>query len=59
MVGFVLSVVEFLLPIWEETTMDKPTISLHGVFLPILTPFDVQGEVDYGALTANLERWNA
>ena len=39
--------------------MDKPTISLRGVFPPIPTPFDAQGEVDYGALTANLERWNA
>ncbi|MBN1811003.1 MAG: dihydrodipicolinate synthase family protein [Anaerolineae bacterium] len=39
--------------------MDKPTISLHGVFPPIPTPFNVQGEVDCGALTANLERWNA
>jgi len=39
--------------------MDKPTISLHGVFPPIPTPFDAQGEVDCGALTANLERWNA
>jgi 4-hydroxy-2-oxoglutarate aldolase len=39
--------------------MDKPTISLRGVFPPIPTPFDAQGEVDCGALTANLERWNA
>jgi 4-hydroxy-2-oxoglutarate aldolase len=39
--------------------MDKPTISLRGVFPPIPTPFDVLGEVDCGALTANLERWNA
>jgi 4-hydroxy-2-oxoglutarate aldolase len=39
--------------------MDKPTISLHGVFPPIPTPFDAQGDVDCGALSANLERWNA
>jgi 4-hydroxy-2-oxoglutarate aldolase len=39
--------------------MDKPTISLRGSFPPIPTPFDAQGEVDCGALTANLERWNA
>ena len=39
--------------------MDKPTISLHGSFPPIPTPFDAQDEVDCGALTANLERWNA
>jgi 4-hydroxy-2-oxoglutarate aldolase len=39
--------------------MDNPTISLHGVFPPIPTAFDAQGEVDCEALTANLERWNA
>jgi 4-hydroxy-2-oxoglutarate aldolase len=39
--------------------MDKPTISLHGVFPPIPTPFDAHGEVDCRALTTNLERWNA
>ena len=39
--------------------MNKPIISLRGVFPPIPTPFDAQGEVDCGALTANLERWNA
>jgi 4-hydroxy-2-oxoglutarate aldolase len=39
--------------------MDKSTVSLHGSFPPIPTPFDAQGEVDHGALTANLERWNA
>jgi 4-hydroxy-2-oxoglutarate aldolase len=38
--------------------MDGPTISLRGSFPPIPTPFDARGEVDYGALIANLERWN-
>jgi 4-hydroxy-2-oxoglutarate aldolase len=38
--------------------MDRPTISLRGVFPPIPTPFDARGEVDRGALVANLERWN-
>jgi 4-hydroxy-2-oxoglutarate aldolase len=39
--------------------MKNPIISLNGVFPPIPTPFDTHGEVDHGALTANLERWNA
>ncbi|MGD2143528.1 MAG: dihydrodipicolinate synthase family protein [Anaerolineae bacterium] len=38
--------------------MDRPTISLNGVFPPIPTPFDGEGELAYGALTENLERWN-
>ncbi|OQY37374.1 MAG: hypothetical protein B6243_00745 [Anaerolineaceae bacterium 4572_5.2] len=38
--------------------MSKPKISLHGVFPPIPTPFDVEGEVDLQKLAANLERWN-
>jgi 4-hydroxy-2-oxoglutarate aldolase len=38
--------------------MDKPTISLRGVFPPITTPFDKEGNVDYDALVENLERWN-
>jgi len=33
-------------------------VSLQGVFPPIPTPFDAAGEVDYGALVRNLERWN-
>ena len=31
---------------------------LRGVFLPIPTPFDFAGEVDLGALRANVGRWN-
>ena len=38
--------------------MQKPSISLRGVFPPIPTPFDKEGGVAYPALVANLERWN-
>jgi len=38
--------------------MNKPTISLSGVFPPIPTPFDGEGEVALPALVENLERWN-
>jgi 4-hydroxy-2-oxoglutarate aldolase len=38
--------------------MDRPAISLNGVFPPIPTPFDAQGDIDYGALTDNLGHWN-
>ncbi len=34
--------------------MDKPTISLSGVFPPIPTPFDAGGEVACQALAENL-----
>ena len=34
------------------------SLSLHGVFPPIPTPFDAQGDVALGALAENLERWN-
>jgi len=40
-------------------TMEQPSISLHGVFPPIPTPFGEDGEVAYGALSDNLARWNA
>jgi len=36
----------------------KPVISLGGVFPPIPTPFDVDGNVATQALVENLERWN-
>jgi 4-hydroxy-2-oxoglutarate aldolase len=32
---------------------------IHGVFPPIPTPFDDDGDVAYGALASNIERWNA
>ena len=38
--------------------MSKPTISLKGIMPPIPTPFDAAGDVHYGALVENLERWN-
>jgi 4-hydroxy-2-oxoglutarate aldolase len=38
--------------------MNKPAISLSGVFPPITTPFDTEGNVAYDALAANLKRWN-
>ena len=31
---------------------------LQGIFPPIPTPFDERGQVDLGALRANLARWN-
>lgn len=40
------------------TTMDEVEISLRGVFPPIPTPFDRNGEVHHQALVENLERWN-
>jgi 4-hydroxy-2-oxoglutarate aldolase len=33
-------------------------VSLSGVFPPIPTPFDAQGDVDYRAVVENIERWN-
>lgn len=38
--------------------LPQPSISLRGVFPPIPTPFDSDGNVAYAALTANLRRWN-
>lgn len=38
--------------------MNKLTISLSGVFPPIPTPFDAQGDVATRALVENFERWN-
>jgi 4-hydroxy-2-oxoglutarate aldolase len=32
---------------------------LRGVLLPIPTPFDSAGEVDFGALRANIAKWNS
>ena len=37
--------------------MDK-SLSLRGVFPPIPTPFDAQGDVALGPLVENLRRWN-
>ena len=38
--------------------INKDVVSLRGVFPPIPTPFDAQGEVALRALVENLERWN-
>ncbi len=38
--------------------MNGSSISLRGVFPPIPTPFDAEGEVHPQALVENLERWN-
>lgn len=38
--------------------MKESGISLHGVFPPIPTPFDQEGNVHHQAMVANLERWN-
>ena len=38
--------------------MDSSTISLAGVFTPIITPFEKGGGIAQQALISNLERWN-
>jgi 4-hydroxy-2-oxoglutarate aldolase len=38
--------------------MSQPVVSLEGVFPPIPTPFDAEGDVAVEALVENLERWN-
>ena len=38
--------------------MDKPVISLRGVFPPVPTTFDADGNVAAQKLTENIERWN-
>jgi 4-hydroxy-2-oxoglutarate aldolase len=38
--------------------MSAATISFRGVFPPIPTPFDAEGDVHFQALVENLERWN-
>ncbi len=35
------------------------SISLAGIFPPIPTPFQADGEIDFAALERNLTRWNA
>jgi 4-hydroxy-2-oxoglutarate aldolase len=40
----------------EENMMN---VRLNGVFPPIPTPFDVEGNVSHQRLVKNLERWNA
>jgi len=38
--------------------MAKAGISLRGVFTPIVTPFDEDGEFAHDKLASNLEKWN-
>lgn len=38
--------------------MNKTTLSLSGVFPPIPTPFDAQGDIAIEALADNIQRWN-
>jgi len=38
--------------------MNNPTISLHGIFPPIPTPFDARGDIATQKLVENIERWN-
>ena len=38
--------------------MPRATISMAGIFPPILTPFEASGELDLKALASNFEKWN-
>jgi len=38
--------------------MAEPNVSLHGVFTPIPTPFDEDGQVAYDKLEFNLGKWS-
>jgi 4-hydroxy-2-oxoglutarate aldolase len=38
--------------------MTKTSISLHGVFTPIVTSFDRDGNVAHDKMATNLEKWN-
>lgn len=40
------------------TLMSEVSNSLNGVFPPIPTPFDAEGNVAYDALAANIRAWN-
>jgi 4-hydroxy-2-oxoglutarate aldolase len=42
----------------NQPAYPQTTVSLAGVFSPIPTPFDASGDIDYGALSANLQRWS-
>ena len=42
----------------QKLPMIHSPIDLRGVFPPIPTPFNAEGEVDTQKLAANLERWN-
>ena len=38
--------------------MSKKTLSLRGVFTPIVTPFNKDGQIAHDAMIQNLEKWN-
>jgi 4-hydroxy-2-oxoglutarate aldolase len=38
--------------------MTKSTVSLNGVFTPIVTSFDENGDVAHDSMAFNLDRWN-
>jgi 4-hydroxy-2-oxoglutarate aldolase len=38
--------------------MTEPSLSLQGVFTPIVTSFDRDGDVAHDKMAANLEKWN-
>jgi 4-hydroxy-2-oxoglutarate aldolase len=38
--------------------MTEPSLSLRGVFTPIVTSFDQDGDVAHDQMVANLEKWN-
>lgn len=38
--------------------MTEKTISMHGVFTPIVTSFDEEGNVAHDKIAFNLDRWN-
>jgi len=38
--------------------MNKAAVSLSGVFPPLPTPFDAEGNIAHQALVENLQRWN-
>jgi 4-hydroxy-2-oxoglutarate aldolase len=44
-------------PVTDKPARQDATVSLAGIYPPITTPFDEQGEVFYGALARNLDRW--
>ncbi|VVC45025.1 Aldolase-type TIM barrel,DapA-like [Cinara cedri] len=47
-------------PVWRRQFGHKSTgksIDLGGVFVPIPTPYAANGDIDYGALAANFQRW--
>ena len=33
-------------------------IDLNGLLLPITTPFNIDGDIDFAALAANIQKWN-